>query len=260
MSATTTRFIDFAALKTRVTIEQVIAWLGVELKPAGNQLRGHCPICKSPDARAFVVTPSKGLWFCQAERVGGDMIKLVSALKKIEQKDAAALIQQTFAEGTVNSTVNSTVSENRANPGPQQGMKPLDYLVADNEAVQALGISPDTCRAFGAGYAPKGVLRGRLAIPIHARDGTLLAYCGRAVRDEQPALFFHNFDPRTAIMNQHRITDGDLFVCRDPLDVLKAHEGGIENCVAFLAPITAQSLEMLASLMDQAKCETCELF
>jgi hypothetical protein len=47
---------------------------------------------------------------------------------------------------------------------------------------------------------------------------------------------------------------------RDPLQVLTAFEQGVENVVAFLAPITAQSLEMLAALCDEMKVETVELF
>ena len=48
---------------------------------------------------------------------------------------------------------------------------------------------------------------------------------------------------------------------RDPLQVLAAHESGIDNVVAFLTEsITAQQLEMLATLMDEKQCETIELF
>ena len=85
-----------------------------------------------------------------------------------------------------------------------------------------------------------GVNRGRESLEwlvptrtIHSQDGqTLLANSGRAVRDEQPALLFHNFDPRSAVFNAHRLVEGDVFVCRDPLAVLKAYEGGVENCVS----------------------------
>ena len=95
-------------------------------------------------------------------------------------------------------------------------------------------------------------MRGRFAIPVHDPAGVLLAYCGRAVKDESPLLLFPNgFDPRTAIFNAHRITEGDLFLVRDPLQVLKAQESGIENVVAFLTEIVAaQQLEQLAALMD----------
>ena len=56
------------------------------------------------------------------------------------------------------------------------------------------------------------------------------------------------------------IEAGPLTLVRDPLEVLTAFESGIENVVAFLADITPQSLEMLAGLMDEKKCETVELF
>jgi len=53
---------------------------------------------------------------------------------------------------------------------------------------------------------------------------------------------------------------GELYLVREPLQVLTAHESGVENVVSFLAPITAQSLETLAALMDEKKVETVELF
>jgi DNA primase len=128
--------------------------------------------------------------------------------------------------------------------------------------VQALGVSAETAEFFGAGYAPKGIMRGRLAIPIHDRDGKLLAYCGRSVRDESPTLTFPNgFDPASVIFNANRLNAGEIYLVRDPLQVLTAYESGIENIVAFLTEgIAAQQLEMLAALMDEKKCETVELF
>ncbi len=128
--------------------------------------------------------------------------------------------------------------------------------------MQALGVSPETSRTFGAGYAPKGIMRGRFAIPIHDRGGTLLAYCGRALsKEQQPTLIFPNgFRPENVIFNANRIEAGPLIMVRDPLDVLTAFDSGVENVVAFLADITPQSLETLAALMDEKKCETVDLF
>jgi len=123
-------------------------------------------------------------------------------------------------------------------------------------------VAASTFEAFGAGYAPKGILRGRLAIPIHSRDGVLLAYCGRTVKNESPMLLFPSgFDPHSTIFNAHRAADGELYLVRDPLDVLKAFEAGIENVVSFLTEgIAAQQLEQLSSLMDEKKIDTLSLF
>jgi hypothetical protein len=52
------------------------------------------------------------------------------------------------------------------------------------------------------GFLPKGIMRGRFAVPVHDRSGTLLAYCGRTVKDESPQLLFPNgFNPASAIFN-----------------------------------------------------------
>ena len=50
-------------------------------------------------------------------------------------------------------------------------------------------------------------------------------------------------------------------VVRDPLQVLTAHESGIDNVVAFLTEnVMALQLEQLAALMDERKCEHMEMF
>jgi CHC2 zinc finger len=262
-------YIDFADLKSRITITQVAEWLALTLKPSGDQQRGACPICNTGGDRALVLTPARGLFYCFPAKVGGDLIKLVAHIKACSQNEAAQLIQSQFggtapaiparASGAVRHS-SSTAPQNQ-----KAGLNPLAYLEPEHPAVQALGVSPSTAEAFGSGYAGKGVLRGRYAVPVHSKDGILLAYVGIAVSKEQsPRLLFHNFDPGSTIFNANQLADGgDLFVCRDPLQVLLAVENGIapESVVAFLTDgIAAQQLEMLAALMDQKKTELAQLF
>ena len=254
--------IDFAELKQRVSIEQAADMLGIKLKKSGPQLRGQCPICKDSNDRAFVITPAKGLYYCFGKcGKGGDAITLAANVRKCSLREAAEFLA---GKGGVSAPPAKGDNSRHDSPQPmtEKGLKPLDYLQASHEAVQALGVSPETCAQFGAGFAPKGIMRGRLAIPIHDSAGTLLAYCGRAVNDESPSLTFPNgFDPRGAIFNAHRIVEGNLFLVRDPLQVLTAQESGIENVVAFLTEnTTAQQLEQLAALMDERNCEHMETF
>jgi hypothetical protein len=256
-----TNAIDFAELKQRVSIDRAAEILGLHLKKAGAQLRGPCPICKDGGDRALAITPAKGLYYCFGKcRKGGDAISLAAGARGCSLREAAEFLAE--KSGMAKVTANSCRDNS---PQPQTGegkLKPLDYLQAEHEAVQALGVSPETCEHFGAGFAGKGIMRGRFAIPIHDRAGILLAYCGRAVKDESPTLIFPNgFDPRAVIFNAHRVTEGDLFLVRDPLQALTAFENGIENVVAFLIDgIVAQQLEQLASLMDERKCESVEIF
>ena len=84
-------FVDFAELKTRVSIEQATQMLGLNLTPHGSQHRGPCPVCKTGGDRALVVTPAKGLFYCFAAKSGGDAIALVAHIRGISVKDAAWL-------------------------------------------------------------------------------------------------------------------------------------------------------------------------
>ena len=259
-------YVDFIELKKQVSIDRVFGLLNLKLRQQGDQWRGPCPICNNGGERALVVTPSKGVFFCFSHGKGGDVIALVAESRKISPKEAARLIAE--HTGTGSSTIPPSPKKpdqtgQGSAPGSAPAFKPLDYLVLDHEALAGLGILPETFKAFGAGYAPKGILRGRLALPIHDRAGVLLAYCGRAVKaEDSPALIFPNgFDPRQHIFNADRIVEGELFLVRDPLLVLSAFESGLANVAAFLTEgIGAQQLEMLSSLMDERKCETVELF
>ncbi len=143
---------------TRVPIQDALKWLGIELKPSSNgQLRGCCPIHSGSNPREFVVTPSKGLYFCFGGCGGGDIIKLVASHRKIGTREAAAEIAAHFGKSSVTAAGNGTVPGKATVPQNEKaGFNPLTYLEATHEAVQALGVSADTFSHFGAGYAPKG--------------------------------------------------------------------------------------------------------
>ncbi len=243
-------------------INRAAEMLGIKLTRSGSLLRGPCPICKAAGDRAFVITPAKGLYYCFGTcGNGGDAITMAANVRNYSLREAAEFLSGTDGAKSAPTKANSSRNDS-PQPMTEKGLRPLDYLQASHEAVQGLGVSPETCVHFGAGFAPKGIMRGRFAIPIHDRAGMLLAYCGRTVRDESPALLFPNgFDPRAAIFNAHRIVEGDLFLVRDPLQVLTARENGIENVVAFLTEnVTALQLEQLAALMGERKSEHLEVF
>jgi hypothetical protein len=60
----------------------------------------------------------------------------------------------------------------------QDKFPPLDYLEADHITVEALGLSQETAEALGIGYAPKGMMKGYVAIPIRLPTGELTGYIG----------------------------------------------------------------------------------
>lgn len=252
-------FIDFQELKGRVDIRSACSFLQLDLKESGAQLRGPCPACQSNRPRSLVVTPKKGAAYCFSAKQGGDIIWLTSHIRGVSAKEAAHLLDQQFG-GTVqvpgNSTSTGTVPIDRSK---EREMQPLSYLQADHEKVVGLGVLSDTAEYFQCGHAPKGIMRGKLTIPVHNREGRLLGYCGRSY-DSGELSFPTGFKPEEHIFNAHRVTEGDLFLTRDPLEVLLAHENGVENVVSFLTETyNPLQLEMLASLMDACSCYSVEI-
>lgn len=248
-------YVDFAALKERVPITDAVDCLGLGLTQRHDQLRGPCPACKSGGDRALVVTPAKQAFYCFGGHTGGDVIALTAHLRGTDMKDAAAYLQSQFAapddqrddKGSPEERVKGDIQDLRV-------LKPLTYLEPDHERVRALGLDAETCIQFGAGYAPKGILRGRLAIPIHDwRSGVLVAYCGHTVREEPAKLVFpKDFDPACYLFNGHQVGEGETTLMRDPLEVMLAHQNGIDGGISFLTEsVSPAQLQMLAAMLEE---------
>jgi DNA primase len=274
--------VNYAEVRALANIEQIACWLGLDkqLQRTETQLKGDCPFCKKRASFKITFAPPKypqGAFNCFSCDAGGDQIELVSRTNGYSRRDekgtneAAHLIRQQF--GTVNSEhVNSShVRKNHANTvptAPQQGKRPAfdvnayaSKLDAGNFALEHLGLSAETLKDWKAGYAGSGVNRGRLAIALRDRDGHCIGFAGRALKDEQPALIIPNgINPHEIIFGGDRVTDGTLYLVRDVLDVLRASESGVTNCVCFLTEISALQVEMLAALMATKHCDIVELF
>jgi DNA primase len=246
-----TTFIDFKELKESVSMFQVMNYLGLKLTQKGEQFRGCCPVHAGGE-RSLVVTPSKSVFYCWATKSGGDQIQLAAHVRGSSVKEAAAWLQQ---QGTVPVPKGEKPAGTVQVPGNSTELQPLAYLEPGADALKGTGLSEETCRLFQAGYAPKGVLRGRLAIPVHDRAGKLVAYCGRSLKPEdQPTLKFHNFDPTQTVWNAHRISGSDLLVAKDPLQAMTEVQNGLpmDSVVSFLTEgVTPHQLEILAALMDE---------
>jgi len=234
-------FLDFAALKQEVRIEDAIELLQLDMKQGNNQFRGKCPACKGSGPRSLVITPAKQAFYCFAESIGGDVIALVDA--------AGFLVQQVSHSETGSSTVPQERIKEDA-----RSLQPLSYLEPGHKKLAKLGLSEDTSKAFSSGYAPKGILRGRFAFPIHNAKGRLIAYGGiDPERPDEPVKFPRDFDPAASVFNLHTQTEDEILLCRSPLEVMHVHQAGIDNAVSFLTPdISSEQLLVISnSLRDR---------
>jgi hypothetical protein len=94
--------IDFAALRRRVTIEQVLGHLGHldSLRGSGPQRRGPCPVHGSSHAgsRSFSVNLEKNVFRCFSPECGahGNVLDLWAAVHHLPLGEAARHLAQTF--------------------------------------------------------------------------------------------------------------------------------------------------------------------
>ena len=160
-------FIDFEEVKRTVSIEDAAQRLGLKMRKSGNQLRAPCPICKSGGDRALVITPAKNLFYCFAAQSGGDQLQLVAHVMSLGVKEAAE-----WLGGASTGTAPTGTASARVSTESTDGFQPLDYLQAEHAAVEAVGFDQETAAALGIGYAPKGLMRGTVAVPVRLPDGT----------------------------------------------------------------------------------------
>jgi DNA primase len=179
-------YIDFKELKQRVSIEDVAEMLGLNLiqNTDSNQKRGPCPRCKEDD-RALVVTPGKG-FYCFSAKEGGDCIALAAHILDLPMKDAALHIVEHADDEPERKSNPEKQEESETEKHDIAPLQPLTYLHHKHEAVQELGIGVETAKSLGIGYAKKGMMRGRVAIPIREEDGTLVGYCGFSADADPP--------------------------------------------------------------------------
>ena len=210
-------FIDFAAVKAAVSLEQVLRHYGVleKLKPHGAGLRGCCPIHKGDDPKQIAVTLEKNIWNCFSQcKHGGNMLEFVMQMEDCTLSQAAWKVNDWFGLGMEAAAAERIRKEppaaKRATPSAAQTAMPQasKFIAAstpaapdepkeetgENEPNEAFnipnldtshpylserGLTAETVAYFGLGYCAKGIMAGRIAIPIHNAAGQIVGNAGR---------------------------------------------------------------------------------
>ena len=176
--------LDFEELKAAAPLDQVAIFLGLELKREKQTFRSGCPACKTTNPRAIVITPATGQWYCFGSRVGGKTpVNFACHIRgldpKTQAREAAQLLADHFLSPPQGIETVPTKPEAAAQAATPPGIGNVaSYLVYDHDTVKALGLDEPTARALGIGFAPKGMMSGRVAIPIRAQDGSPICYVG----------------------------------------------------------------------------------
>lgn len=237
--------LDYDRIKRELPIESVLSKydLHENLKRSGSQLYGSCPVHGGDNPRAFSVNLDKNVWNCFTHCRGGSVIDLLMAIEKIDARGAVKLGYDLLG------------MEYQDRGSLESGLKPLKFrLTLDHEHpyLKARNIDHNTARYFDMGYCDKGIMSGRIAIPIHDAGGKLVAYCGRSIDDTQPKYRFpHGFPKSKAVYNLNRIrvsNSREIVVVEGFFDVLALYRSGIESVALMGSSVSAHQQEQLLSL------------
>jgi DNA primase len=274
-------FVSFKAIKAAITMEQVLTHYGLidKFKRKGDSLNGPCPIHKGTNPTQFRVSISKNIFNCFSEcKHGGNVLDFIAkmedvsihaaALKAVEWFDIAPEIaagnsdedrEQPAATPKAEHTPTSkpAVKEPREPEDSTAPNKPLKFrlekLERSHPYLTDRGLTTETLVDFGAGFCAKGMMSGRIAIPIHNPNGEVVAYAGRLVgepTDDNPKYKLPpGFRKSLELFNVDRASkespEQPLVIVEGFFDCMKLHQHGHRKTVALMGSTMSAAQEEL---------------
>jgi DNA primase len=249
----THEWVNYKSLRSELSFIDILHHYGVELKERGVQWHG----CGAKGnlielaARMEGLNPDnrddfrKAALFLQRTFVGSDdeEREKPKAPPKEERRERSA--REDLEEETPGSVVNA----------------PLDFelqrLEQDHPYLRERGFTLETIKTFGLGYCHRGLMKGRIAIPLHDKDGALIGYAGRIVDEEAtgkdtPRYLFpgsrerngtrHEFRKSAFLYNGFRVENpSQLVVVESFTAVWWITQAGITNVVALMGASCSDS-------------------
>src|SRR4051812_26053268 len=215
--------IDFKDLKERTKggFGLVLAHYGLAPIGSGDQVRIICPFHADGHEKhaSCSINRAEGVWNCKAGSCGlsGNLLDFVQRMEALRGEPAtlphaarklaaicgvelpgqngAQARQEGRRAATAKGTVRPTSAGQNARPGAPEAEsgavpernKPLGFTLAvvDHPYLRERGVSEALAATFGLTFAEKGIMAGRVCVPIHNPAGELVAYAGRWVGPDE---------------------------------------------------------------------------
>ena len=275
------KFVDFKAVKTAITMEQLLVHYNIldQFKRTGDSLNGPCPIHKGSNPTQFRVSTTKNIWNCFSDcEHGGNTLDFIckmekcsihaAALKAIEwfNLDPKAMAAADNKDEPTEPRKAAPAAKPAARPAAAPKATPesnvpnpplkfrLDKLERQHPYLtEQRKLTPETIVDFGIGYCNKGMMEGRIAIPIHNVKGEVVAYAGRFVgepgEDTPKYKLPPGFRKSQELFNLDRAikepADKPLLIVEGFFDAMKIHDHGYRKVVALMGSTLSSAQEEL---------------
>lgn len=295
-------WIDFKSLRAQLSFADVLKHYGVQARIKGERTYALCPLPNHPvhagggqRTASLSINLTRNIFQCFGCKASGNVIDFCARMEGFDPSDpkqfrsAALKIAETFGvaiEVKPDAKVKKmpptdTKSIPAAKPSelspaaktlPVIINAPLDFelkhLDPKHPYLASRGFIPETIEHFGLGYCGKGMMKDRIAIPLHDAEGRLIGYAGRIVDDERindeiPKYLFpgsreregkqYEFHKSQLLYNLHRLDSRveELIVVEGFASVWWLHQNGYRNTVALLG--SSCSFEQVGLLAKFAK-------
>jgi DNA primase len=276
-----TKFVDFRAVKAAITMEQLLGHYNIldQFKRTGDSLNGPCPIHKGSNPTQFRVSTTKNLWNCFSDcEHGGNTLDFICKMEKCSVHAAALKAIEWFnldpeAMAAADNKAEPT-EPRKSTPAAKPAARPaaapkvtpesnvpntplkfrLDKLERTHPyLLEQRGLTPETIVDFGVGYCNKGMMEGRIAIPIHNVKGEVVAYAGRFVgepgEDTPKYKLPPGFRKSQELFNLDRAikqpAEMSLVIVEGFFDAMKLHQHGCYKVVALMGSTLSSAQEEL---------------
>lgn len=272
-------FVNFKAVKAAITMKQVLARYGLleGFKEKGDSLSGPCPIHKGENPTQFRVSISRNIWNCFSKcDAGGNVLDFIAKMERVSIHAAALKAIEWFSLDLEGMTGGPNDEEERPpkterprqkpdeereskkSPGREEDTGPnkplgfrLDKLERNHPYLVERGLTLETVIDFGAGFCAKGIMAGRIAIPIHNPNGQVVAYAGRYAgepNDENPKYKLPpGFRKSLELFNVDRAikepAERPLVIVEGFFDCMKLHQNGWRKVVALMGSSMSEAQE-----------------
>jgi DNA primase len=270
-----TQFVDFKAVKAALTMERVLEHYGLldQFKRGNDSLNGPCPIHKGSNPTQFRVSLSKNIWNCFSEcKHGGNVLDFIAHMEKVSIHAAALKAIEWFnLDAEAVSADRAEMDAETENPPPKPATRTatsappekavpnvplkfrLDKLDRKHPYLAERGLSEETIIDFGIGYCSKGMMEGRIAIPIHNEQGEVVAYAGRFIGAPPAGAPKYKLPP--GFRKSQELFNGDrafqepkdkpLLIVEGFFDCMKIHDHGYRKVVALMGASMSLAQEEL---------------